>query len=65
MLTQSTYTFYLSEKYTTGQKKCPNMELDPYFVFFMPTFTEIKELKPLRDVQQHNLESVSKRGQRI
>ena len=41
------------------------MERDPYFVFFIPTFTEIQELKPLRDVQQHNLESVSKRGQRI
>ena len=33
MLTQSTYTFYLLEKYTTGQKNYPNMELDPYFVF--------------------------------
>ena len=65
MLTQSSYTFYLSEKYTTVQTKYPNMELEPYFVFFIPTFTEIKELKPLRDVQQYNLESVSKRGQRI
>lgn len=65
MLTQSSYTFYLSEKYTTVQTKHPNMELEPYFVFFIPAFTEIKELKPLRDVQQHNLESVGKRGQRI
>ena len=52
MLTQSTCTFYLSEKYTTGQTKYPNMELEPYFVFFITTFTEIQELKPLRDVEQ-------------
>ena len=45
MLTQSSYTFYLSEKYTTVQTKYPNMELEPYFVFFIPTFIEIKRIK--------------------
>lgn len=65
MLTQSTYTFISQRNTQLGKNNTLIWSSIPTSYFSYLLLPEIQTLKLLRDVQQHNLESVGKRGQRI